>query len=90
MGFKEKLGPFGIAICGGILWLHGDGRETLDQWLEPINPAGVSIRQASDAVLPEHASEREPEGQMLRMARATQVATSSAMIYFGAPESPAR
>jgi hypothetical protein len=54
MGIKEKLGPFGIAICGGILWLHGDGRETLDQWLGHINPAGVSIREASrsDAVLP--------------------------------------
>lgn len=68
----------GIVVVAGVLLLNGEDREILGQAPKPT------------AAMPEHAGDRQAEAQMLRMSRATQVATPSAMLVFGAPESPAR
>jgi hypothetical protein len=86
----EKLGVLKIAAGAGML-LFGEGHEIIDLWLGH-GDVKVTVVQVGrlDAVRPDHGSHREAAGQSLQLTRATQVATPSAMIWYGAPESPRR
>lgn len=88
----DKNLTLGTVIGAGMLMLYGEGREVLDLWLGHADGRALAIRQAErpDAVIPDHGPHRDAAGQFLRMARTTQVATPSGMIFYGAPESPAR
>lgn len=88
----DKNVTLSIVVGAGALLLHGEGREVLELWLGHTDRHVAVIGQAPKltAVMPEHAGDRQAEAQMLRMSRAIQLATPSAMLFFGAPESPAR
>jgi hypothetical protein len=88
-----KVGLLGIVVGAGILLVHGEGRDAIHVWLGHIDGKGdLVIRQPGmpDAVKPEHGSHRESEGQNFQLRRAIQVATPSAMVFYGSPESPTR
>lgn len=88
----DKDMTLSIVVGAGALLLHGEVREVLELRLGHTDRHAVVIGQATKptAAMPEHAGDRQAEAQMLRMSRAIQVATPSAMLFFGAPESPAR
>jgi hypothetical protein len=88
----DRNSTAGIVLGAGMLLLHGEGREVLKFWLGHADRHVVVIGQAPKpaAAMPEHADDRQAESQMLRMSRASQVTTPSAMMFLGAPESPAR
>jgi hypothetical protein len=86
----EKLGVLSIAAGVGMMLL-GEGHEIIDLWLGHTDGKATVVQVGKlDAVGPDHGSHREAAGQRLELARATQVATPSAMIWYGAPESPRR
>jgi hypothetical protein len=75
-----------------MLLTHGEGREVFELWFGHIDENTLVIRQAEkpDGLKPDHGDHRGAEGQILRLSRAIQVATPSAMVFYGSPESPTR
>ena len=87
-----KLGPLGIALGAGMLLMHGEGREVLELWFGHIDEKALLISQSEkpDGLKPDRGDHRSAEAQILRLNRPIQVATPSAMIFYGSPESPTR
>jgi hypothetical protein len=86
----RKKSILSIAVGVGNMLLTGEGREVLG--LGHLDRHLVAIGQAPKPVagMPEHAGEREAAGQDIRMARAIQIATPSAGIFYGSQEGPSR
>ena len=72
--------------------LRGSNREVLELWFGHIDEKALLISQSEkpDGLKPDRGDHRSAEAQILRLNRAIQVATPSAMIFYGSPESPTR